>query len=282
MSDRAVFEALLEAKRSGKAAVLATVISDRGSVPRHAGAKMLIFADGRVVGTVGGGELESRIINTAPEVLQRGTPTLVHFDLTDPARGDPGVCGGQVDIFLEPIMPDPTILVIGCGHCGQALAELAHWLGYQVIVTDDRADLCNPQAMPYADVHYVLPAQDIARAIPIHERTYIAAVTRNMELDVAMLPGLLTTPAPFIGVMGSRRRWAVTMKKLKEQGISEDVLSRVHAPIGLELNAETPREIAVSIMAEIIAFQRGGTGQPMKWMGTPEDATQTAPTDKRS
>ena len=242
---------------------------------------MVVLADGRMVGTVGGGELESRVINAAFEVLRQGEPTLAHFDLTDPARGDPGVCGGQVDIFLEPIMPDPTILVIGCGHCGQALAELAHWLGYQVIVTDDRAELCNPQAMPYADAHYVLPPEKIAKSIPIHERTYIAAVTRSMALDVALLPGLLTTPAPFIGVMGSRRRWAVAVKKLKEQGISEDALARVHAPIGLELNAETPREIAVSIMAEIIAFQRGGTGHPMKWMGTPEDAAQRTPTRER-
>lgn len=257
MSDREVLEALLEVKREGRRAVLATVVRDQGSVPRHAGAKMLAFPDGRSVGTVGGGELESRVLSAVSDLLSTGKPVLMHIELTDPSRGDAGVCGGQVDIFLEPIMPEPTILVIGCGHCGQALAELAHWLGYRVIVTDDRADLCNPQAMPYADEHYPIAPTEIADRITIHERTFIAAVTRSVPLDVEMLPALLTSPAPYIGVMGSRRRWSVAVKQLREKGLSQETLERVHAPIGLELQAETPREIAISIMAEIIAVQRG-------------------------
>ncbi len=273
MSDREVYTALLKAKDEGRPVVLATIIRDSGSVPRHAGSKMLIYPTGAIVGTIGGGELENRAIAAAADVIKKGQPYILHIDLTDPARGDAGVCGGQMDIFLEPIMPEPTVLVIGCGHCGQALAELAHWLGYRVIVTDDRAELCNPQIMPYADQHYAIQPGEIAEKIPIHERTYIAAVTRGLPLDIAMIPGLLKTPAPFIGVMGSRRRWAVAAKTLKEQGISKSDLARVHAPIGLELNAETPREIAVSIMAEIIAVQRGGTGRSMKWMGMPEEAS---------
>lgn len=280
MSDREVFEALLKAKQTGQAAALATVIKASGSVPRHAGTKMLVGSDGRTVGTVGGGELESRIIAAAPDVLKRGAPTILHIDLVDPARGDAGVCGGQVDVFLEPIVPDPTLLVIGCGHCGRALAELGHWLGYRVIAVDDRAELCNPQAMPYADEHHAIPADQIATSIPIHDRTYIAAVTRSVPFDVAMLPGLLGTPAPYIGVMGSRRRWAVTSKQLLEQGIAQKELERIHAPIGLELNAETPHEIAVSIMAEIIALQRGGSGETMKWAGSPEEAETVSPAEE--
>lgn len=264
MSDHAVFDALSEARKSGKSCILAIIVRAQGSVPRHAGSKMLIFPDGRLVGSIGGGELESRVVAEAQKLLQNGDPTVLHYELADPQSGDPGVCGGQVDIYMEPVMPEPTVLVIGCGHVGQALVELAHWLGFHVIACDDRQDLCNPQATPYADEYQVIPPDKIAETIAVHSRTYIAAVTRNVTIDVAMLPALLESPAPYIGVIGSRRRWVTTLKHLEESGIDLQRLSRVHAPIGLELNAETPREIALSIMAEIVMLKSGGTGQSMK------------------
>jgi xanthine dehydrogenase accessory factor len=164
-------------------------------------------------------------------------------------------------------MPDPTVLVVGCGHVGQAVVELAHWLGFHVVACDDREELCNPQAVPYADAYVVCQPEDIATETAIHAQTYIAALTRGVPFDVAMLPRLLETPAPYIGVIGSRRRWATTVKELAEKGIDEAALGCVHAPIGLELRAETPREIAVSILAEILAQQKSGTGQPMKQTG---------------
>lgn len=272
MSDSEIFAAIVKAKEEGIPVVLATIISDRGSVPRHTGSKMLIYPDETFIGTVGGGEMEDIVFATAPELVESGKSEIIHIDLVDPARGDAGVCGGQMDIFLEPIMPEPTILVIGCGHCGQALADLANWLGYNVIVTDDRAELCTPEVIPDANGYYPVKAEKIAAEVPIHARTYIAAVTRGVPLDVAMIPELLKTPAPYIGVMGSKRRWATSVKKMKEKGISEKDLARIHAPIGLELNAETPRQIAVSIMAEIIAAQYGGTGEAMKWLGTMKEA----------
>lgn len=271
MADVDIYKAILKAKAQGQGVVLATVTRDSGSVPRHAGAKMLVYADGSIKGTIGGGVMESRAIEKALECLAAGEPGNLHVELTDPSRGDAGVCGGQMDIFLEPIMPDPTVLVIGCGHVGQALADLAHWLGFYVIGTDDRADLCNAEAMPHADELYCVPPEEIAKAVPIHRRTYIAAVTRGVPLDVAMLPDLLATPAPYIGVMGSRRRWSMAAKSLREQDVAEEALTRVHAPIGLELEAETPREIAVSIMAEILSHRGGANAEPMKWMGSPED-----------
>lgn len=261
MSEPDVFRAAVRAREAGEAAVLATVIRTQGSVPRHAGAKMLAFPDGRIIGTIGGGEMESRVIDSVPGLIATASPNLITVNLADPARGDAGVCGGQVEIFLEPIMPEPTILVIGCGHVGQALADLAHWLGYRVFVTDDRADLCSPETIPDADGYYPVPASEIATTIPIHERTYIAAVTRGVPLDVAMLPGLLRSKAAYIGVMGSRRRWATAAKQLEEAGITAEEMARVSAPIGLEIEAETPRQIAVSIMGEIIAHQRGAAIQ---------------------
>ncbi len=261
MSEPDVFSAAVRAREAGEAAVLATVVRTQGSVPRHAGAKMLIFPDGRIVGTIGGGEMESRVIDSVADLIAKGDPKLITVNLADPTRGDAGVCGGQVEIFLEPIMPDPTILVIGCGHVGQALADLAHWLGYRVLVTDDRADLCNAETIPNADGYYPIQASEIATTIPIHARTYIAAVTRGVPLDVAMLPGLLHSKAAYIGVMGSRRRWATAAKQLKEAGITAEEMARVYAPIGLEIEAETPRQIAVSIMGQVIAHQRGAALQ---------------------
>jgi xanthine dehydrogenase accessory factor len=272
VSDLQVLQAVLEAKRSGSGGVLATIIRDQGSVPRHAGTKMFVYPSGSIIGTIGGGDMEHRVISHA---LLLTKPDTAHFELIDPKRGDPGVCGGQVDIFMEPIRPDPTVLVIGCGHCGQALADLAHWAGFRVIVSDDRAELCTPEAIPNADEYLVIPAKEIASKAPIHSQTYIAAVTRGMSVDLEMLPALLETPAPYIGVMGSRRRWATAVKNLKARGITEAALKRIYAPIGIELNAESPREIAVSIMAEIIAHYRGGSGQPMKWMGIPEEASDS-------
>ena len=276
MSDVEIYQAILDAKERGQSVVLATITRDSGSVPRHAGSKMLVYPDGSIKGTIGGGEMENRVIKRALELLETGQPDNLHYEMVDPARGDPGVCGGQLDVFLEPIMPDPTVLVIGCGHVGQALAELAHWLGFRVLATDDRPDMCNPEKSPPADACYPIPPTEIASTIPIHSRTYIAAVTRGVPFDVAMLPDLLETPAPYIGVIGSRRRWAMAIKQLKEQGVAEETLARVHAPIGLELGAETPREIAVSIMAEILAHRNRASAEPMKWMGTPQEAESPA------
>lgn len=272
MSDRAIIEAVLKSKNSGEPVVMATIVRDSGSVPRHAGSKMLVFPDGKIMGTIGGGEMENRVIAEGLECLKKHEPTMLHYELSDPAQGDPGVCGGQVDIFMEPILADPAVLVIGCGHVGQAVVELAHWLGFRVIACDDRADLCNPEKTPFADEYLVAVPEEVPTKASIHHQTYIAAVTRGVPFDVQMLPALLKSPAPYIGVIGSRRRWATAVKSLHESGVTDDELARVHAPIGLELQAETPREIAVSIMAEIIAVQRKGTGASMKWIGPNEEA----------
>lgn len=276
MSDREILEAVLEARRTGKKAVLATIVRDQGSVPRHAGSKMLVYPDATIIGTIGGGEMESRVIAALPELLKSGIPSILHYELAEPSRGDPGVCGGQVDIFMEPILPDPAVLVVGCGHVGQAVVELAHWAGFHVTACDDRADLCNAEATPFADEYLVIPAAEVAEKAPIHSRTFIAIVTRGVPFDVQMLPALVKSEAPYIGVIGSRRRWATAAKQLADRGVAESDLGRVHAPIGLELNAETPREIAISIMAEIIGTQRGGGGQPMKWMGSLQEAEKTS------
>lgn len=250
-----IYESILQAQRSGRPAALATVIRARGSVPRRETSKMLVYADGRSIGTVGGGELENRTIEEAKEVICTGAARIITHLLVDPARGDAGVCGGEVEVFIEPLLPPPTLVILGAGHVGRALAHLAKWLGYRVIVTDDRADLCTPEFIPDADEFVVGPTAEALGKILIDHRTCIASVTRGYQYEIDALPILLQTPASYIGVIGSKRRWAMTVKELKARGITDQELARVHAPIGLEIGAETPEEIAVSIMAEIISLQ---------------------------
>lgn len=262
---RAVYEALIAAHDHGEAAALATIISVQGSVPRHVGSKMLVRADGSFVGTIGGGKMEDLAIREALGVITNSEARTVSYTLNDIQAGDPGVCGGTVEVFIEPVHPVPTLLVIGGGHVGKALAELGKWSGWRVILSDDRPEYCNPEYAPGLDGYAVSKPADVMQQVTITAHTYIAAVTRGLPVDLDLIPALVATPAPYIGVIGSRRRWSLTMKELREQrGMTDAQLARVHAPIGLELNAETPKEIAVSIFAELIMIRRGGTGESMK------------------
>lgn len=261
MSDELIYQAILDTRKQGRPAALVTVIRAQGSVPRHASSKMLVFVDGRIVGTIGGGELESCAIEAGQKVIQDGQPRLETYSLAGPREEAVGVCGGEVEVFIEPILPPPTVFVIGCGHVGQAVAHLAQWLGFQVIVSDDREALCTPEHVPDADVYLPGAITDVlsqAEQSYINNQTFIVAVTRGYPFDVEAIPILLETDTPYIGVIGSRRRWATTRQALEDKGVTDKSLKRIYSPIGLELEAETPEEIAVSIMAEIIRLRNGG------------------------
>jgi xanthine dehydrogenase accessory factor len=263
--DGAIYEALLAAQSAGEPAALATVVSVQGSVPRQAGSKMLVRADGSIVSTIGGGAMESRVIKEALDAMRDGQTRMPSYTLNDITVGDAGICGGTVQVFIEPVGIAPTLLVIGIGHVGKALAELGKWAGYRVVISDDREAFCNPNYLPGMDGYVVCKPGEITQHMQVNARTYVAAVTRGLPVDIDLIPALLATDAAFIGVIGSRRRWAITVKDLQEKrGLTNEQVSRVYAPIGLELNAETPHEIAVSILAQIIMLRRGGDGQPMK------------------
>jgi len=255
MSDELIYQAILDAKRNGRSVALATVIRAQGSVPRHATSKMLVFSDGQIMGTVGGGELESLAIEASKEVIRSGQARLESYSLAGPTEDAVGVCGGQMEVFIEPILPPPTLLVLGCGHVGVAVAHLGKWLGFRVVVSDDREELCSPEHVPAADRYLPGELAAVLSETPIDNQTFVVAVTRGYPFDVVALPILLESQAPYIGVIGSRRRWAITVKELAARGISEQALQRVHSPVGLHLGAETPEEIAVSIMAEIIKLR---------------------------
>jgi xanthine dehydrogenase accessory factor len=261
---KSIYQALAELETKNEPAALCTVVRSQGSTPRHSTSKMLVYQDGSFIGTVGGGELENRVFQEAREALQDGKPRLLEYNMADPTRGDPGVCGGTVEVFVEPILPAPTLVVIGGGHVGKAVAHLARWLGFRVAVSDDRPEFLTPEANPDADAFYEGKMEELPEKLKIDNRTYIVLTTRGVAVDAPGLPPLLNSDAAYIGVIGSKRRWKMTVDKLREMGVSEEKLASVHSPIGLELQAETPEEIAVSIMAEILMLRGGGTGKPMK------------------
>jgi xanthine dehydrogenase accessory factor len=252
-----------EILKTGDSAALCTIMASSGSAPRHEGTKMLVLEDGSFMGTVGGGEVEELVYQEAFDTILTQKNKVLKYSMVDPKRGDPGVCGGTVEIFVEPILPNPKVIVIGGGHVGKAIIRLAKYLGFRVAVSDDREEFCTPEANPDADEFYPVPMKDLVSHTKITATTYIILATRGSNVDVAGLAPLLDTPAAFIGVIGSKRRWAFTRKGLLEQGVTEENLLKIHSPVGLELNAETPEEIAVSIMAEIIMLRNGGSGNVM-------------------
>tara|TARA_Y100000590_G_scaffold320060_1_gene362292 strand:- start:3615 stop:4481 length:867 start_codon:yes stop_codon:yes gene_type:complete len=244
----------------GRSAVVATVIATSRSVPRHTGAKMLIVDDGRTIGSIGGGEMESRVLEEAADCLADRSPRILDYELLDPSAGDPGVCGGEVTIYLEPHMPPPTLIVIGCGHVGRAVVSLASWLGFKVIANDDRIDVARELAdgLPDHSGVQVLPGTlaDVLGDLHLTDNDYGVVVTRNVEVDIQNLPHLLATDVGRVGVMGSRRRWDTTKRSLLDAGVSEADLERVTSPIGMDIGAETPEEIAVSILAQVVDHRR--------------------------
>ena len=260
---------IAEAVDGGVAVASATVVDTSRSVPRRAGAKMLVFRDGSISGTVGGGEMEARVVDEAVAALADGRCRLLSYRLVDPGRGDPGVCGGDVQIFVEPHMPKPTVIVMGYGHVGRAVAQLAGWLGFRVVATDDRSmtDAAPPEGpdpgVPGSDAGDGAPDElvigsvdDLLEGRTLDQDVSVVLVTRNVDVDSAALPALLATEAGYVGVMGSERRWATTRARLEAEGVDPVALDRVHAPIGIEVGAETPEEIALSIMAEVVAHRR--------------------------
>jgi xanthine dehydrogenase accessory factor len=259
-----IYQAILELENDHQAGALCTIIDTSGSTPRHEGSKMLVYADGSFIGTVGGGEVENRVRQEAIDSMTDGKTRLLKYSMVDPNAGDPGVCGGTMEVFVEPMIPNPLMVIVGGGHVGKAVATLAKMLKFRVAISDDRPEFCTPEMNPGADEFYCVPMEKLAEDLKITPQTYLILTTRGSNVDVAGLEPLLKSPAAYIGIIGSKRRWLTTRKALIEKGVSQARLDQVYSPIGLELKAETPEEIAVSIMAEIIMVRNGGTGKKMK------------------
>ena len=256
--NREVFAAIADALERGEAVALVTIVSARGSTPQRVGAKMLVFADGRSVGTIGGGCYESDAFGKARDAIAARKPQLVHYELSDDFAQETGlICGGQMDVYIEPIEPSPELYIIGGGHVGYHLARLAHEVGFRVHVVDDREKFANRERFPTAEevVADDIPTWLAAAALPPH--AYAVIVTRGHINDLEALRALAPRELRYLGLIGSRAKIARMYDALTADGVPADQLTRIHAPIGLDIGAVTPQEIAVSILAELIAVKHG-------------------------
>jgi xanthine dehydrogenase accessory factor len=253
-----VFAAVADALERGEPAALVTIVSTTGSTPQRVGAKMLVFGDGRMVGTIGGGCYENDAFGKAREAIVNRRPLLVRYELSDDFAQETGlICGGQMDVYIEPIEPSPELFVVGAGHVGFHLANLAHEVGFRVHVVDDREKFANRERFPNASevVAEDIPAWITRAALPPH--AYVVIVTRGHTNDLEALRALAPRDLRYLGLIGSRAKVARIYDELLASAMPADMLRHVHAPIGLDIGAVTPQEIAVSILAELIAVKHG-------------------------
>ncbi len=270
MSGRSLFGAIDAALAEGRPVALVTIVRANGSTPQRVGARMLVYEDGQTAGTIGGGCYEQDAAGKARLALTTGRPTLVHYDLNDDFAEEQGlVCGGQMDVFIDPLRPVSRVCVIGAGHVGYHVAHLATLVGFSVTVVDDRTAFADPARFPGVDRVEVAEIPDWIAAADLTPRDYLVVVTRGHREDLAALRAAVATRAAYVGLIGSKAKIARLYELLEADGVPRPSLEAVHAPIGLDIGAVTPEEIAVSIVAELVAHRRGKLGTaamgPMRW-----------------
>ena len=263
-----VLPAAAAALERGEPAALVTIVRSVGSTPQRVGAKMLVFADGRTIGTIGGGCYENDALGRAREAIATGRPALVKYDLNDDFVEESGlICGGQMEVYIDPIAPAPPLYVIGAGHVGHQLARVAADAGFRIHVVDDREKFANAERFPGADQIVVDDVPAWLHRAEIPASAYVAIVTRGHRYDLDALRALAARDLRYLGLIGSRAKIVRIFDALEAEGLPVECLERIHAPIGLDLGAITPAEIAVSIVAEMIAVRHGRdvSALSLKW-----------------
>jgi xanthine dehydrogenase accessory factor len=252
-----LYEEIVRLRKDGRRGAVATIVNVRGSIPSFKTAKMLVRDDGSIVGTIGGGCVEAEVWQAAREVMESEKPRTLTFDLNQDPKYDTGlVCGGTLEIFVEPVLPPADLYIFGAGHVAASLYKVARIAGFDVTVVDDREAYANRERFP--DAQQVI-AEDFDKAVAQlapGESSYIVIVTRGHRDDMRMLRWAVQTPARYVGMIGSKRKTITIFKELQAEGLAPHLFDRVHAPVGLDIGAITPEEIAVSITAELIAKRR--------------------------
>jgi xanthine dehydrogenase accessory factor len=245
-----IYEEIVRLKKEGRPSVLATIVQCVGSSPQKEGAKMLVRDDGSIAGTLGGGCLEAEVIQASLMAMKTGLPGTVPFQLTEDHGGL--VCGGKVLVYIEPVVPDTSLIILGAGHVGRALSAAARFIGFRVTVVDNREEYANRENIP--DAHEIM-VDDFGNAlshIAVNNATFIVIATRGHNHDLDALKAALKTEACYIGLLGSKRKKALLLNTLKKEGFSKADIERVVTPVGLPIGSVTPEEIAVSIAAQMI------------------------------
>jgi xanthine dehydrogenase accessory factor len=252
-----IYEQIVQLRRDGRRGAVATIVNVRGSIPSFKTAKMLVRDDGSIVGTIGGGCVEADVWQAAREVMESEKPRTLTFDLNQDPKYDTGlVCGGTLEVFIEPILPPALLYVFGAGHVAINLCKVASNAGFELIITDDRTSYATKDRFPAARDVRALDFDEAVKTLDPSESSYIVILTRGHRDDMRILRWAVQTRARYVGMIGSKRKVIEIFKTLQREGIPAHLFERVHAPIGLDIGAITPEEIAVAITAELIAIRR--------------------------
>ncbi len=251
-----MFEEIVRMRQAGQRGALATIVHTDGSIPSFESSRMLVREDGTALGTIGGGCVEADVWAAAKEAMQKEAPRKMVFHLNNEATYDNGlICGGTVEVFVEPILPQPVVYLFGGGHVSTAVAKTAQAAGFGVGVVDDREAFANAQRFPMAHAIYTSFEEAYEKLQP-NASSYLVIVTRGHKEDMRVLAWAVRTQARYVGMIGSRRKVLSVYKALEKEGYRMEEFERVYAPIGLEIGALSPEEIAVSIVAELVAVRR--------------------------
>ncbi len=246
-----IFAEISRLRREGRKAALATIIQVQGSIPSYESSKILVRDDGSIVGTVGGGCVEAEVWTAAQEVMREEKPRRLHFNLNNNPELDNGlICGGSLDIFVEPILAAPTVYLLGGGHVSLYVSKVANLAGFDTVIVDDREAFASKDRFPEAREAYAGAWEETLPKLPVNNFSYVVIVTRGHKGDLDCLRWAVTTPARYVGMIGSKRKIIEIFKVLEREGVTPERLESVHAPIGLDIGALTPEEIAVAIVAE--------------------------------
>jgi xanthine dehydrogenase accessory factor len=252
-----IYEEIVALQRSGRRGALATIVNVRGSIPSFKSAKMLVRDDGSIAGTIGGGCVEAEVWQAARDVMTSEKPRTLTFDLNQDPKYDTGlVCGGTLEIFIEPVLPAPLLYIFGAGHVSLSLFKAATSAGFDVIVADDRDAYANAERFPGARQIFASEFDRTLAELAPGNSSFIVIATRGHRDDLRILRWAVQTPARYIGMIGSRRKAITVFRQLVAEGLRPELFERVHSPVGLDIGAITPEEIAVAIVAELIANRR--------------------------
>jgi xanthine dehydrogenase accessory factor len=276
-----IYEEIVRLRREGRRSALATITNVHGSIPSYRTAKMLVREDGSIVGTIGGGCVESEVWQNAREVIEQEKPRTLSFDLNHNPKYDTGlVCGGTLEVFIEPIMPAALVYVFGAGHIAHSLYHVARIAGFEVVIIDDRDTYANRERFPEARDVVAGEFDDVVKQIAPTETSFIVIATRGHRGDMRVLRWAVDAPARYVGMIGSRRKVLAIYQELEKEGVAPGKFDRVHAPIGFDIGATTPEEIAVAVVAEMIAVRRHAeSGLPHKRYAR-KPAAETEPQER--
>jgi len=252
-----IYEEVVRLRRLGQKCALATIVQVNGSIPSYESAKLLVREDGSMLGTIGGGCVEAEVWNVARDVMQNERPRHMNFSLGQDAAYDNGlICGGQLSVFIEPVVPQPRLYVFGAGHISKSISKIATLAGFATVIIDNREAFANHERFPEADQVFAEEYEEVFPKLPIRDTSYVVIVTRGHRDDMRVMRWAVGTNAKYIAMIGSKRKVIGVVKELEKEGIPREAFERTFAPMGLDIGAITPEEIAVSIVAEMIAMRR--------------------------